>query len=41
MFVGNGSTLFYYLTIAPEKDSQALQETFRRIAESVRFSDAR
>jgi Zn-dependent protease with chaperone function len=41
MFVGNGSALFYYLTIVPEKDSQAFQETFRRIAESVRFTDGR
>jgi hypothetical protein len=39
MFVGNGSTLFYYLTIVPEKDAPAFQDTFRRIAESIRITD--
>ena len=41
MFVGNGSTLFYYLTIVPDKDAPAFQDTFRRIAESIRFTDGR
>ena len=34
-------TLFYYLTVVPEKDSAILQEAFRRIAESIRLTDAR
>jgi Zn-dependent protease with chaperone function len=39
-FLADG-TLFYYLTIVPEKDAAALHETFRRIGESVRLTDAR
>jgi len=34
-------TLFYYLTIVPEKDAVAFQETFRKIGESIRLTDAR
>jgi hypothetical protein len=34
-------TLFYYLTIVPEKDAAAFQETFRRIGRSIRLTDAR
>ena len=34
-------TLFYYLTIVPENDAPAFQETFRRIGESIRLTDAR
>ena len=32
-------TLFYYLTIVPEKDSAAFQETFHRIVQSIRLTD--
>ena len=39
-FLSDG-TLFYYLTIAPEKDAQTLQETFQRIGESIRLTEAR
>jgi beta-barrel assembly-enhancing protease len=39
-FLSDG-TLFYYLTIAPEKDVQSLQETFRRIGESIRLTETR
>jgi hypothetical protein len=39
-FLSDG-TLFYYLTIAPEKDAQSLQETFRRIGDSIRLTEAR
>jgi hypothetical protein len=39
-FLADGS-LFYYLTTVPEKDAAAFQETFRRIGESIRLSDAR
>jgi beta-barrel assembly-enhancing protease len=39
-FLSDG-TLFYYMTIAPEKDAQSLQETFQRIAESIRLTEAR
>ena len=34
-------TLFYYLTLAHEKDAQAFQATFRRIGESIRLTDAK
>ena len=39
-FLADG-TLFYYLTIVPEKDLATFQETFRKIGESIRLTDAR
>jgi Zn-dependent protease with chaperone function len=39
-FLVDGS-LFYYLTIVPEGDAEAYQGTFRRIAESIRLTEAR
>jgi Zn-dependent protease with chaperone function len=39
-FLSDG-TLFYYLTIAPEKDAQSLQDTFQRIGDSIRLTEAR
>ena len=39
-FLADG-TLFYYLTVVPEKDAAGFQEAFRRIAESIRLTDAR
>lgn len=39
-FLADGS-LFYYLTVVPEADAQAFENTFRRIAESIRLIDAR
>jgi hypothetical protein len=39
-FLADG-TLFYYLTIVPEKDAAAFQEAFRRIGQSIRLTDAR
>ena len=39
-FLADG-TLFYYLTIAPEKDAAAFQETFRRVGESIRLTEVR
>jgi hypothetical protein len=39
-FLSNG-TLFYYLSVVPEKDAPAFQETFRRIAESIRLVETR
>jgi hypothetical protein len=39
-FLADG-TLFYYLTVAPDKDADALQEAFRRIGESIRLTDVR
>ena len=39
-FLSDG-TLFYYLTIAPEKDAQSLQEAFQRIGDSIRLTEAR
>ena len=34
-FLADGS-LFYYLTIVPENDAPAFEETFRRVGESIR-----
>jgi hypothetical protein len=33
-------TLFYYLTVVPEKEAAAFQEAFQRIGESIRLIDA-
>jgi hypothetical protein len=38
-FLADG-TLFYYLTVVPEKDAGTFQETFRRIGGSIRLTDA-
>jgi len=40
-FLADGTTLFYYLTIVPEKDVDAFLETFQRVGESIRLTDAR
>ena len=40
VFLAEG-TLFYYLTVVPEKDSAAFQDAFRRISESIKFTDGR
>jgi Zn-dependent protease with chaperone function len=40
VFLAEG-TLFYYLTVVPEKDSAAFQDAFRRIGESIKFTDGR
>ena len=37
-FLADGS-LFYYLTIVPEKEAQNYQEAFRRIGESLRLTE--
>jgi Zn-dependent protease with chaperone function len=34
-------SLFYYLTVVPEKDAADFQDVFRRIAESIRLADVR
>ena len=39
-FLADG-TLFYYLTIVPEAEAAAFQETFRRIGESIRLTEVR
>ncbi len=39
-FLVDGS-LFYYLTIVPEGEVQAFQETFERIGQSIRLTEAR
>lgn len=39
-FLADG-TLFYYLTVVPEQDAAAFQETFRRIGDSIRLTDVR
>jgi hypothetical protein len=37
-FLADGS-LFYYLTIVPEKEAQAYQEAFRKIGQSLRLTE--
>ena len=39
-FLGEG-TLFYYMTLAPEKDAQALEDTFQRVGASIRLTEGR
>src|SRR4030095_10162205 len=39
-FLADG-TLFYFLTIVPEKEAAEFQEAFRRIGQSIRLTDAR
>jgi Zn-dependent protease with chaperone function len=39
-FLADG-TLFYYLTIVPEKDAAAFQDLFRRVGESIRLTEVR
>jgi hypothetical protein len=39
-FLADG-TLFYYLSIVPEKDAAAFQETFRRVGDSIRLTEVR
>lgn len=39
-FLADG-TLFYYLTIAQEKDAQAFEDAFRQIGQSIRLTESR
>jgi Zn-dependent protease with chaperone function len=39
-FLSDG-TLFYYLTIAQDKDAEAFQNTFRQIGQSIKLTEAR
>ena len=39
-FLADG-TLFYYLTIVPEKEAESFRETFRKIGESIRLTEMR
>jgi len=39
-FLSDG-TLFYFLTVAPEREAGVYQEAFRRIADSIRLTDGR
>jgi hypothetical protein len=39
-FLADG-TLFYYLTLVPEKDSASFQDAFRKIGESIRLTETR
>jgi len=39
-FLSDGS-LFYYLSIVPEKEAAAFEQTFERIAQSIRLTEAR
>ena len=38
--LANGN-LFYYISVVPEKDAQGLQETFKRVASSIKIMDGR
>jgi len=40
-FLADGATLFYYLTVVPEKDEHEFQQAFQRIAQSIRLTDGR
>jgi beta-barrel assembly-enhancing protease len=40
LFLADG-TLFYYFTLVPENDAAAFQEVFRKVGESIRFTDVR
>src|SRR4029079_12873725 len=39
-FLADGS-LFYYLTVVPEKDAAAFQDAFRKIGQSIRLTEVR
>jgi Zn-dependent protease with chaperone function len=39
-FLADG-TLFYYLTIVPENEAESFEDTFQRIAESIRLTETR
>jgi Zn-dependent protease with chaperone function len=39
-FLSDG-TLFYYLTVVPEKDAAVFEEAFRHIVQSIRLTDVR
>jgi hypothetical protein len=39
-FLVDGS-LFYFISVAPENDANALQATFRRIFQSIKLTDGR
>jgi Zn-dependent protease with chaperone function len=39
-FLADG-TLFYYLTIVPEKDADTFRDVFQRVGESIRLTEAR
>ena len=39
-FLADG-TLFYYLTVVPEKDAETFRETFRHVGESIRLTEVR
>ncbi len=39
-FLADG-TLFYYLTVVPEKSASSFQDAFKRIGESIRLTDVR
>jgi hypothetical protein len=37
-FLSDG-TLFYYLTVVPDRDAQQFQQVFSKIGNSIRFSE--
>jgi len=40
-FLADGATMFYYLTVVPEKDASAFEDVFRRIVESIKLTDVK
>jgi Zn-dependent protease with chaperone function len=40
-FLADGATMFYYLTVVPEKDAPIFEDVFRRIVESIKLTDAK
>jgi hypothetical protein len=34
-------TLFYYLTVVPENDAEAFEETFQQVGASIRLTEVR
>jgi hypothetical protein len=41
MMLADNATLFYYLTVVPEKDDAAFQEAFKHVGQSIRITDGK
>jgi len=40
-FLADGATMFYYLTVVPEKDAPTFDDVFKRIVESIKLTDVK
>jgi hypothetical protein len=40
-FLADGATMFYYLTVVPEKDAPTFGEAFKRIVDSIKLTDVK